>query len=64
MSSRWPVRRPTENAALRAVDRSERRLPPAPVLFGHLVIATSIDDQRGMNLFAHAIARLGGEVGE
>ncbi|MCX4824866.1 hypothetical protein OG883_34440 [Streptomyces sp. NBC_01142] len=60
----WPIRRPTEHAALRAVDRSERRLPPVPALFSHLVVATAIDDQHGMNLFAHAIARLGGEVGE
>lgn len=62
--SYWPIRRPTEVAAIAAAARSGRRLPPVPALFAHLIVATTIDDQRGMNLFAHAIARMGGEVGE
>lgn len=62
--ARWPVRRPTEHAALRRCDRSRRQLPPYPVLFAGLVTADAIQDRHGKNLFAHAIARAGGEGGE
>lgn len=56
--------RPTERAALRAYDRQPRILPPAPVLFAGLVTAQAVGDRHGQNLFAHAIARLGGERGQ
>lgn len=58
------VRRPTEHAALRRCDRSPKHLPPYPVLFAGLVTAQAVGDRHGKNLFAHAIARQGGEVGE
>jgi hypothetical protein len=56
--------RPTENAALRRLDRAPRALPSQPVLFAGLVTAQAIGDRHGENLFAHAIARQGGERGE
>lgn len=58
------VRRPTEDAALHAASRSFRPLPPIPALFAGLVTAQVIGDRQGENLFAHAIARSGGERGE
>ncbi|MEU6768630.1 hypothetical protein ABZ916_39735 [Streptomyces sp. NPDC046853] len=58
------VRRPTENAALRRCDKTPKQLPPYPVLFAGLVTADAVGDRYGINLFAHAIARLGGERGE
>ncbi|MEU3204272.1 hypothetical protein ABZ702_10380 [Streptomyces cyaneofuscatus] len=62
MSSRWPVRRPTENAALRALDRAPRPCPEYPALFAGLVAATAARDRHGVNLLGHRIARVGGEV--
>lgn len=56
--------RPTEHAALRAYDRNPPRLPSTPTLFAGLVTAQAVGDRHGQNLFAHAIARQGGEVGE
>jgi hypothetical protein len=35
-----------------------------PALFAALLTAQAVKDGYGKNLFAHAIARLGGEVGE
>lgn len=58
------VRRPTEHAALRAYDRNPPHLPSTPALFAGLVTAQAVGDRHGQNLFAHAIARLGGEGGE
>lgn len=58
------IPRPTEHAALRALARSPRVLPPSPVLFAGLVTAQALGDRHGQCLFAHAIARLGGERGE
>ncbi|MFG2299439.1 hypothetical protein [Actinacidiphila glaucinigra] len=62
--ARFPVPRPTEDAAIAAASRSARTLPPYPVLFAGLVIADRLGDRHGKNRFAHAIARRGGEVGE
>lgn len=64
MSRYVTVPRPTEHAALRAYDRTPSRLPSTPALFAGLVTADAIGDRHGVNLFAHAIARQGGEVGE
>lgn len=58
------VPRPTEHAALRAYDSNPPQLPSVPVLFAALVTAQAIGDRHGKNLFAHAIARQGGEGGE
>ncbi|MFH9768486.1 hypothetical protein ACH4N4_19345 [Streptomyces microflavus] len=62
MSSKWPIPRPTENAALRALDRAPRELPEYPALFAGLLTATALGDRRGVNLLGHLIARIGGEV--
>lgn len=65
MTSRWPVRRPTELAAIAAAGRSERRLPPIHVILADLLAANSAGDRRGVNLCAHLAARRAlGEVGE
>lgn len=58
MTSRWPVRRPTENAALREVERSERPLPPIPAILADLITANRLGDRHGVNLCAHLVARL------
>lgn len=63
MTKKRPISRPTERAALRACDRTPRQLPPTPALFAGLLTADAIGDRHGKNLFAHAIARRGGEVG-
>ncbi|MEU0786299.1 hypothetical protein ABZ341_32560 [Streptomyces sp. NPDC006173] len=57
MSSRWPIPRPTEHAALRACDRSPRRLPPVPALMAALVEAVDRSDREGMCLAAHRVVR-------
>lgn len=62
MRSNWPVRRPTENAALRALDRAPRSCPEYPALFAGLLTATAAGDRHGVNLLGHRIARVGGEV--
>ncbi|MEW1580844.1 hypothetical protein AB0407_22420 [Streptomyces microflavus] len=62
MSGKWPIPRPTENAALRALDRAPRTCPEYPALFAGLLAATALGDRRGVNLLGHLIARIGGEV--
>ena len=57
MTARWPVRRPTEDAAVRAASRSTRRRPPIPALFAALLDAYALGDRHGVNLCAHSIAR-------
>lgn len=65
MTSRWPVRRPTEHAAIAAVCRSGRPLPPAPALWAALVDAVDRRDREGVTLTAHLIVRAAApEVGE
>lgn len=65
MSSRWPVRRPTEYAALRAVERSARPLPPVPALMAALLDANERGDREGVCLAAHRVVRVAApEVGE
>ncbi|MGW4139353.1 hypothetical protein ACWELV_21560 [Streptomyces mirabilis] len=65
MSSRWPVRRPTEHAAIRAACRSERPLPPVPALMAALIDANDRRDREGVCLAAHPVVRAAApEVGE
>lgn len=65
MSGRSRIARPTEVAALAAVARSARRLPPVEYLLDALVIARRMDDHEGMTLAAHrAVRRAAPEVGE
>jgi hypothetical protein len=58
VSSHWPVRRPTEAAALGRM--RPRPLPSLPRLFAALLAAQAVGDRHGANLFGHAIARAGG----
>jgi hypothetical protein len=57
MTSRWPIRRPTENAALRAVDRSARPLPSVPALLAALIEANDRKDRAAVCLCAHRTVR-------
>ncbi len=57
MTARWPVRRPTEHAALRAVCRSARPLPPVPALMAALVEAVDRRDREGICLCSHRVVR-------
>ncbi|MEU1515550.1 hypothetical protein ABZ490_25940 [Streptomyces sp. NPDC005811] len=65
MTVRYPVRRPTEAAALAAVARSPRRLPPVPALMAALLDANERRDREGTVLCAHLVVRASEpEVGE
>ncbi|MEH0553410.1 hypothetical protein [Streptomyces sp. B21-101] len=65
MTSRWPVRRPTEHAALRAVCRSARPQPTVPALMAALLDASDRRDLEGACLAAHRVVRVAApEVGE
>lgn len=64
MTSKWPVPRPTEYAAIRACERSPRPIPSVPAILADLITANRTGDRHGVNLCAHLVARVGGEVGE
>ncbi|WP_405426351.1 hypothetical protein [Streptomyces erythrochromogenes] len=64
MSSAWPIRRPTENAALRAVGRRPRPLPEIPALMAALIVANRASDRHGANLAAHRVVRVAEGVTE
>ena len=65
MTARWPVRRPTESAAIRAAARSARPLPPVPALLAALLDAHERADREGTVLAAHRVVRAAApEVGE
>lgn len=65
MTSKWPIPRPTENAALRAVDRVAPVVPPIQVVLADLLAANQMGDRHGVNLCAHRAARVAlGRVGE
>ncbi|MEU0253309.1 hypothetical protein ABZ299_12535 [Streptomyces sp. NPDC006184] len=51
------VRRPTEVAAIRAVTRSARPLPPVPALMAALLKANDRRDREGVCLAAHRAVR-------
>ncbi|MFE1882643.1 hypothetical protein [Streptomyces diastatochromogenes] len=57
MTSRWPVRRPTEHAALRAVCRSAGPAPSIPALMAALIEANDRRDREGVTLAAHRVVR-------
>ncbi|MCX4573099.1 hypothetical protein OHB41_07850 [Streptomyces sp. NBC_01571] len=57
MTAKWPIPRPTEHAALRACDRSTRRLPPVPALMAALVEAVDRHDREGICLASHRVVR-------
>ncbi|WP_435601277.1 hypothetical protein [Streptomyces sp. C10-9-1] len=58
------VRRPTEEAAVRAASREARALPPMQMILADLLTANRAGDRHGANLCAHLAARAAGEVGE
>jgi len=61
----YPVRRPTEHAAIRAACRSTRQLPPIPALMAALLIANERRDREAVTLCAHRVVRAAApEVGE
>lgn len=65
MTSRWPIRSPTEHAAIRAACRSGRPTPPVPALWAALVDAVDHRDREGVTIAAHLIVRATEpEVGE
>jgi hypothetical protein len=57
VTARWPIRRPTEHAALRRVCRSARPTPPVPALMAALVDAVDRRDREGVCLAAHRVVR-------
>lgn len=57
MKKQWPIRRPTENAALRAVCRSARPAPSVPALMAALIEANDRRDREGVCLAAHRVVR-------
>ncbi|MFD7995857.1 hypothetical protein [Streptomyces mexicanus] len=57
MTAKWPVRRPTEHAALRAVCRSARPLPSVPALMAALLDAVERRDLEGVCLCSHRVVR-------
>lgn len=66
MSARFPIPRPTESAAIRAVGRSARPTPPSHLILADMVTAHRAGDQHGVNLCAHLAVRAAAptEVGE
>lgn len=65
MTSKWPIPRPTESAAIGAADRRPRTLPPIQVVLADLLTANQLGDRHGVNLCAHRAARVVlGKVGE
>ncbi len=65
MTAKWPIRRPTEHAALRACDRSPRRLPSVPALMAALIDVVDHDDREGICLASHRVVRAAApEVGK
>lgn len=64
MSSRYPVRRPTESAAIRAAGRSARSLPTVPALMAALLDANARGDREGVTLAAHRVVRIAAPEGE
>lgn len=65
MSSKWPIPRPTEAAAIRAVDCRTRVIPPIQVVLADLLTANQLGDRHGVNLCAHRAARVAlGKVGQ
>lgn len=62
MTSKWPIPRPTENAALRNIDRAQRHpvrrsVPHVPALMAALVDAVAQQDREGICLSSHRVVR-------
>jgi hypothetical protein len=61
MTARWPVRRPTEHAALRNLAHSTRPRPSVPALMAALLDANDRRDREGVCLAAHRVVRAAGQ---
>ncbi|MDW6057841.1 hypothetical protein SAZ11_07005 [Streptomyces sp. FXJ1.4098] len=57
MTAKWPVPRPTENAALRSLDLRPALLHSTDELFTALVCVSTVGDRHGQQLFGLAIVR-------
>jgi len=57
MTARWPVRRPTESAAIRAAGRSARPNPTPQTILADMVTAHRTEDRYGIRLCAHLLVR-------
>jgi hypothetical protein len=62
VTAKWPIPRPTENAALRNIDRAQRHpvrrsVPHVPALMAALVDAVDRSDREGMCLAAHRVVQ-------
>lgn len=57
MTSRYPIPRPTESAALRAAGRSPRPTPAPQNILADMVTAHAAGDRHGLNLCAHLLVR-------
>ncbi|WP_128380508.1 hypothetical protein [Streptomyces cavernae] len=61
MKKKWPIPRPTENAALRALDLAERpvrrHVAHVPALMAALVDAVAQKDREGICLSSHRVVR-------
>lgn len=70
MKKKWPVPRPTEHAALRAIERAQRRrprrqVPHVPALMAALIDAIGQEDREGICLSSHRVVRAAApEVGK
>ncbi len=57
MTTRFPIPRPTESAAIRAAGRSPRRLPHVTSLLAALLDANERRDREAATLCAHLVVR-------
>lgn len=57
MTAKWPIPRPTEHAALRALDAHPRPLPSVPALMAALIDAVDHRDREGMCLASHRLVQ-------
>jgi hypothetical protein len=55
--ARYPIPRPTEDAALRRLDRAPSPRHPVEELFAAMVHAYAVNDRRGLQLFGLAVVR-------
>ncbi|MDJ0346749.1 hypothetical protein [Streptomyces sp. PH10-H1] len=60
MSARFPIPRPTEDAAIRNASRNAAGPLPVEVLFDAMVHAYAVDDRFGLRYFGLAIVRNAG----
>ncbi|WP_438494130.1 hypothetical protein [Streptomyces asiaticus] len=57
MTSKWPIPRPTEHAALRLTELCPPQSHSTEELFTALVCASTVGDRHGQQLFGLAIVR-------